>query len=338
MTSVHIVIPDLFLPKQLAAYIGTDLHLPALEKLLAMGRSEALNIDSPEALLCKEFGMGDNSIAPITLLGDGIEPGSFYWLRADPVGVSMQRDQITLQSDISLGADEAARLCESMNTHFAADGLQFYAPHPQRWYLRLEQAPAIQTVPLPQVVGANMHEYLPVGEDALHWHSVSNEIQMLFHDHTVNLAREHAGRQQVNGVWFWGGGNFQLNLPKLYAGVMGGSDLARAFAKAAGLPVLNKIKTNPYGREEDQGDLLLVYEQLRHCMQSADIGNWRKAMQLFEREYAEPLLGLMKASSVERLTLDVLGENTSRRFTLTPDALWKIWRKPRPLFHYALDK
>jgi hypothetical protein len=338
MTSVHIVIPDLFLPQQLAAYIGTDLHLPALEKLLARGRSEALNIHTPEVWLCKKFGIDENSIAPITLLADGMQPGTHYWLRADPVGINMHKDQITLKSDIALGADEAARFCDSLNTHFAADGLKFYAPHPQRWYLKLEQPPAIETFPLPQTVGASMHEYLPFGEEALRWHGISNEIQMLFHEHGVNQAREREGKHPVNGVWFWGGGKLQRALLKPYDGVLGDSELARAFAQAAGLPVLSRVKTNPHGREEEQGDLLLVYEQLRNSMLGADIGNWRKSMQLFEKQYAQPLLELLKAGSVRQLTLDVMCENASRRFIVTHEALWKIWRKPRPLYHYALEK
>ena len=35
MKKVHVVIPELFLPQQLAAYASADLGLPALEKLLA---------------------------------------------------------------------------------------------------------------------------------------------------------------------------------------------------------------------------------------------------------------------------------------------------------------
>jgi len=338
MTSVHIVIPDLFLPQELAAYIGTDLHLPALEKLLARGRSEALNIDSPEAWLCNKFGIDESSIAPITLLADGIQPGSHYWLRADPVGITMQKDQVILRSDIALVAGEAARLCESLNAHFAVEGLQFYAPHPQRWYLKLEQPPAITTFSLPQAAGASMHEYLPFGENALRWHRISNEIQMLFHEHGVNQAREREGKHPVNGVWFWGGGKHQAELLKPYDGVLGDSELARAFAQAAGLPVLSRLKINPHGQEEDQGDLLLVYEQLRNSMLGADIGSWREAMQLFEKEYAQPLLELLKAGSVRQLTLDVMCENASRRFTVTPEALWKIWRKPKLLYHYAIAK
>lgn len=336
MKKIHIVIPDLFLPEQLAAYACADLRVPALEKLLARGRQEPLDIDSLEAWLCEKFGVEGMAIAPLTLLADGMHPGDDYWLRADPVGISMQREQMILQSDIAVSEDEAAQLCASLNAHFAADGLRFVAPHPQRWYLQLEQAPALETHALPQVVGANMHEYLPYGEDALRWHSVFNEIQMLFYEHEVNRAREQRGEHHVSGVWLWGGGRRQADLLKPYARVLGDSELARAFAQAAGLPVLGRMEPNPAGRGSDQGDVLLVFERLRSAMQSADIDEWRKAVHMFEKSYAEPLLDLLLAGNVEQITLDVLSENASRRITVTRSSFWEIWKKPRPLQYYAL--
>ena len=122
-----------------------------------------------------------------------MQPGESYWLRADPVGISLQREQTILQADLALGAEEAARLCASLNAHFAVDGLRFVAPHAQRWYLQLEHAPDMQTNSLPQVMGADQHAHLPYGVDALRWHSVLNEIQMLFYEHEVNQAREQRG-------------------------------------------------------------------------------------------------------------------------------------------------
>ena len=57
MKKIHVVIPDLFLPQQLAAYASADLRLPALEKLLARARAEPLQIDSLEQWLCERFGV-----------------------------------------------------------------------------------------------------------------------------------------------------------------------------------------------------------------------------------------------------------------------------------------
>ena len=338
MKHIHLVIPDLFLPQQLAAYASADLRLPALEKLLARASGEALGSDSLEAWLCERFGVDDMAIAPLTLLADGVQPGESYWLRADPVGISMQREQTIMQADIALSAEEAALLCATLNAHFAADGLRFVAPHPQRWYLQLDNAPDMQTHPLPQVVGADIHAHLPSGADALRWHSVFNEIQMLFYGHAVNQAREQRGEIPVSAVWFWGGGKLVKSLQQPFARVAGDSELAKAFAQAAAIPVWNRTDPMPKDWAAQSGDLLLVWEGLRSALQKADIGKWRDALQQFEKNYAEPLLAALAAGLVEQITIDVLSEGASRRFTVTRASLWKLWCVPRPLLHYALPQ
>lgn len=333
MKSVHIVIPDLFLPSQLAGYASADLHLPALEKILARAKASALKIDTLETWLCEHFGVEDMAIAPLTLLADGIQSADAYCLRADPVSISMQRDQMVLKSDVGLSSEEAGQLCMSLNEHFAPDGLRFLAPHPQRWYLRLGDIPAMQTHPLPQVIGADMNAHLPYGADALRWHGVFNEIQMLFYEHAVNQAREQRGEAIVNGVWLWGGGKFNGELLAPFASLAGDSDLAAAFAQAAGLTVLQHNES----LADEGGNVLVVFESLRSALQCADLSKWRDAVQLFEKNYLEPLLSMLEAGNVEHITLDVLSENASRRFVLTRAMLWKLWRRPVSLLHYALE-
>jgi hypothetical protein len=336
MKKVHIVIPDLFLPQQLAAYASADLSLPALEKMLARAQEMPLPVDTLEQWLCDCFGVGGLAIAPLTLQADGMMPLDAYWLRADPVAISMQRNQMILQADTTLTANEAAQLCASLNAHFADEGLRFVSPHPQRWYLQLDKAPDMQTHPLSQVVGANVHAHLPYGADALHWHSVFNEIQMLFYEHAVNQAREQRGELPVNAVWLWGGGKAATNLRQPFALVAGDSELARAFAQAVGIPVLQPADPLLMSRAGQSGEMLLVWEGLRSALQSADIAKWRAAMYQFESCYAVPLLVALAAGLLEQITLDVLSEGASRRFVVTRASLWKLWRFPRPLLHYAL--
>lgn len=338
MKKIHIVIPDLFLPQQLAAYASADLSLPVLEKLLARARVEPLKVDNLEAWLCKSFGVDEMAVAPLTLQADGVQPGDAYWLRADPVGISMQRDQMVLQADIALTEEEAAPLCASLNSHFAEDGLRFLAPHPQRWYLQLDHQPAMETHPLPQVAGADIHAHLPYGADALRWHSVFNEIQMLFYGHAVNQAREQRGETPVSAVWFWGGGKLNKSLLHPFARVAGDSELAKAFAQAAAMSVWNRTDPMPADWAAQSGDLLLVWEGLRSALQKADIGKWRDALQQFEKIYAEPLLAALSAGLVEQITVDVLSDGASRRFTVTRASLWKLWCVRKPLLHYALPQ
>jgi hypothetical protein len=71
-------------------------------------------------------------------------------------------------------------------------------------------------------------------------------------------------------------------------------------------------------------------------LQSADIAKWRASVQQFEADYAVPLLAALAAGQLEQITLDVVSEGESRRFVLTRSAMWKLWRLPKPLLHYAL--
>ncbi len=350
MKNVHIVVPDLFLPQEIAADACAGLHLPMLEKLLARAQSAPLPTDNLETWLCGAFGVEGQAIAPVTLLTDGMQPGAAYWLRADPVHIQMRREQMVLQADVPINADEAAQLCAGLNAHFAVDGLRFFAPHPQRWYLRLDTAPDIVTRPVAQVAGKNVHAHLPQGPDALRWHSVFNEIQMLFFEHAVNQAREARGEFPINGVWLWGGGSAAGPLARPYSRVCGDSPLVAAFAQAAGIPLSpSPVNTpSPFGRghgerdgrgERDsagEGNVLFVWEGLRSSLQQDDLHAWRVSVQRFEQACAAPLWAALRAGHITQLTLDVLNAGDARRFELTRSAAWKLWCRPKSLMRYAV--
>ena len=334
--NVHMVIPGLFLPQAIAAEACAGLPVPALEKLLARARPEPLLTDTLETWLCEMFGVADSSIAPVTLRADGMEPGSAYWLRADPVHMRIQREQMILQTDVPLSADEAAQLCASLNTHFYAEGLRFSAPRPQRWYLQLDAAPGLLTHPCSQVAGKNANAYLPQGRDDLRWHAVLNEIQMLFHEHAVNQARAARDELPINSVWLWGGGREEGQLARPYAKVCGDSQLADAFAQVAGIPGAMLPDDARNLLDGDSGEVLLVWEGMQRALQHGDLHAWRDSLRHFEQCCAAPLLDALHAGRIAQLTLDVLRAGASQRFALTRSAAWKLWRRPKPLARYAL--
>lgn len=337
MKNVHVVITDLFLSREIAAGICAGLELPALETLLARAQPERLPACALEEWLCNAFGVADQAIAPATLLAEGMAPEASYWLRADPVHLRLQRGQMTLQTDVLLNREEAAQLCASLNAHFSAAGLRFLAPHPQRWYLRLNRAPALVTRPVSQVAGRNVHAHLPGGADALHWIGVLNEIQMLFFEHAVNQAREAGGKLPVNSVWLWGGGHARGELAQPFGRVYGDSDLAAAFALASGTPCDAVPDAGRAWPEQGEDAMLLAWEGSRRALQQGDLQAWRASVQRFEQVCAAPLLAALRAGRIARITLDVPGEDATRRFVLTRGMAWKVWRRPQNLAHYAND-
>ena len=358
-SNIHLVIPDLFLPQQFAASACSGLSLSALEKLLARSRQESMAApshipqgDNPtrgqcegvipqgdnvslEARLCAHFGVVDESVAPITLQADGMQAEEFYWLRADPVHLQLQRAQMNLHAGVMLSVDEAAQLCDSLNQHFAGEHFKFFAPHPQRWYLRLDAAPDLVTHSLTQVAGKNIRPYLPSGADALYWNGVMNEVQMLLHEHAVNTVREARGEVVINSVWLWGGGGAQTLLQRPFARVVGDSQLSQAFAEYAGIPYCNLLEDERW-LAEASGEILVVWEGQRLAIQQGNLQVWQNTVLNLEQLCAAPLLKALSSGKVAQMTVEVLHRSASHRFILSRQDLWKVWRMPISLAHYAL--
>jgi len=96
----HLLIPGLFPPfRPETRNALRDLSLPALATLLARGSQKTLPDDSMDAWLCRTFGVEkqhDWPVAAFTLLADGGNPGSDFWLLAEPVHLQLQRDRLVL--------------------------------------------------------------------------------------------------------------------------------------------------------------------------------------------------------------------------------------------------
>lgn len=334
MKTVHLVIPDLFLPQEIAAEACAGLHLPALEKLLA--RSIAAGPARPEAegtslesLLCSAFGMpcaGELPVAPVAAAFDGLGDGC--WLCAAPAHLALQGNRLVLYPEPELGADEAVRFCAGLNEHFAGQGLQFFAPHPRRWYVRLAGPVDIETVPLSLAAGRSIGDLLPGGGDATRWRQVFNEVQMLLFAHPLNAEREARGMPAVNSVWLWGGGCVPaVPPPPPYDSVMSDDVLAAMFAAAAGIPYAEWSDTFvPCGDRQ-----LLVFTGLRAALRRGDLAGWRDALQAFETGYARPLLRALRAGKFARLQMDVPGDEGNRSRVLTRADAWAFWRRGRGL-------
>ncbi|MGA7748789.1 MAG: hypothetical protein WCA63_01445 [Gallionella sp.] len=335
MNSVHLVIPGLFLPRDFAAEVCAGLSVPALQKLLGRGHSEMLEPVPMEDLLCELFDIpsqGNAPIAPISAAFDGLAAGC--WLRADPVHLNLQRDQLLL-AGVHASSEEAAALCASLNDHFAEQGMEFFTPHPQRWYVRLNALPLMRTTPLSHVIGGDVRRVLPTGEESARWHQLFNEIQMLLYTHPLNEAREARGESIINSVWFWGGGCGKNASPQQNYDIVSSDDvLAEMFAAAEDAPF--SAWASQWRAEDCSGNQLLVWTGLRAALQRGDLAAWRPALQNFESSYAQPLWQALRSGKISQLQLDILGGDSMRRVRLTRGDTWACWRRIRRLAEYSL--
>jgi hypothetical protein len=294
--------------------------------LLSRGHNETLEPMSLESSLGEWFGLSAGAgIASLGAVFEGLGQG--HWLRADPVHLRMQGNQMVLLADMDVAADEAGELCAALNAYFAGQGMEFFAPHPQRWYVRLDKPADIETVPLSLVAGRNIGDLLPGGAEATRWRQVFNEMQMLLFAHPLNEVREARGELPVNSVWLWGEGGTGDMPQKTCDSASSDEALAEMFAAAAGMPF---AAWSPHWRG-GEGSQLLVFTGLRAALRRGDLAGWRSALQDFETGYAQPLWQALRAGRISRLQIDVLGGDGNWRASLTRADAWAFWRRSKQL-------
>ncbi|MDB5922724.1 MAG: 2,3-bisphosphoglycerate-independent phosphoglycerate mutase [Betaproteobacteria bacterium] len=341
-----LLIPHLVWPGVTAAAVTEGLALPALTKLLARARVERTPPLTPEVWMCRAFNVErqqDWPIAPLTLAFDGAEPGTDYWLRADPVHLKVTRDRLALVDNALFGIneDEAQSLVLTLNTHFAESGIVFHAYHPKRWYVKLSSTPALVTHSVSEVAGRDVQRYLPSGGDALVWHTLFNEIQMLLHEHATNEAREARGEPPLNSVWFWGGGMRPAASGGHYEYLWSDNANATAIAAAAGTPtaaVPAKADEWLAGALHSRGASdrhLITMEDLATAYAYQDIDAWRSRIAALELQWFAPLIRALREGQFSQITLVALGDTHCCDFVVGRADLLKVWKRPAPLSTYA---
>ena len=274
---------------------------PTLDLLLDRARKDADSAwaDLPSLLLAR---FGAEAAAPYALAADAPDwDRRGWWLHADPVHLRPDRDLLRLFDARHLGISraEADGLVAALNAHFADDGLNWHAPVADRWYLRCEKPPAIQTTPLAQVTGQHIDPYLPTGADALRWSALMSEAQMLLFQHPVSQAREAAGRPAVNGLWCWGGGTWQppATPPDLAVGL---GSLLHGLAAAADRPCQSRPAADVSAHFAGAGERVLVlWDALDEALADRDLDAWAGAARALEQWLAPGPAALRKGTLAE---------------------------------------
>jgi hypothetical protein len=273
------------------------------------------------------------------LLADGGEPGADAWMRADPVHVQVAREALLLAdaTTFSLDRNEAERLVQSLNRHFASTGLAFYPLRPDRWYVRLPALPRLTTTPLPHARGRAVSMELAIGADAVTWHGIANEAQMLLHADPVNAAREERGAPAVNSIWLWGAGRMEQVTSRSQDRVYANEPLARGLALAANA-ALDELPASGDALLADaprEGVSLVVIDDLRSATAYGEAGAWRERLATIEHDWIAPLHAALKDGRIGMLTIASPGEGGSLRVETTRQDLRYFWRRTRSLGEHA---
>ena len=311
-------------PRALAADIARGLDVPGLLGLLARARpaagrrawrSRAGEPESFERLAFAAFGYpsagSDVPAAALTWRHDAAgSPAAdaplLVPLRADPVHLRPDLDAARLfdASHLTLTRDEATAMAAALDRHFAPEGMRFEAPHPTRWYARLEAPPDARFQPPGGVVGRGADGALPAGNEGSIWRRRMNEAQMVLHAHPANQAREARGELAVNSVWFWGAGEPGPPPRRRFDEVVADDPLVRVLARRSGARVRN-LAENPDPAGGPSGRRLVAPGRAcLHAVLGRDVESWRREVLDAEERWFRPLLDVLTAGRLRKAVVD----------------------------------
>ena len=304
---------------------------PALAKLIARGSAVKDTTDSMEAWLARQFGyVTDSADLPFAAVASRAETmadaSARYWLRADPVHLSVNRDRVVLldagQLDITIA--ESTALVAALQAHFKSDGLNCYGPHPQRWYITSDSPIALRTQPVSAVRGRSIADHWFAGADRALWQARLSEMQMLLHAHPVNDVREAADQLPINGVWLWGAGELPSGGKNIYSRIIASDVLSAGFAS---LSATRRIESSQFRWADlspaETGNTLVVIDSLAGLAAYGEWDAWREALATLDQAWFAPALSALKNGKLNAITIYDPGATTKT----TRIDLFKLWRR-----------
>lgn len=335
MSHLEITLPFCIPPAALAPDLLRQLHTPALARLIALaGRSAIVQSEDFSRLLPheswlagyfepengagiahadsnpKEMRRSSPAYTHQKMQEFGLTPAAGFWFSFSPVHIHIARDHLVLtdQRRLTLSEAESRALFDSALGMCEELGVQLLYGDAKTWFLRADDWQNLCTATMDAACGHNIDIWMPKGAQERVWRKLQNEIQMLWHIHPVNAAREMRGENIVNSAWLHGGSGALQVRPALYG---------------TNLPLEQVI-----GVAKNQGRTRLLRDALLEPALNSDWAAWLDAMHKLETDTFAPLLTALGKGDCTELSLIVTDAGKLARFSLKRRSLWRFWRKP----------
>ncbi|MCP4274614.1 MAG: hypothetical protein GY781_22035 [Gammaproteobacteria bacterium] len=176
-----------------------------------LSRAKKKSFSALQQWLIKQYNLPENyqNSAYFMTIGHGLtEPSKTtrnYWLRADPIMLMVGHNGLFCRGNrvLNVTRDERQSLQILVNEYFAGEELELLLFDSRQGYLKTHTKPASLFTPLAEVIGSEISNALPIGDDAVFWHGVLTDLQMLLHNCEVNIKRQERGEPAINGLWLW---------------------------------------------------------------------------------------------------------------------------------------
>jgi len=272
------------------------------------------NTDSGYAAL---FGLESDQPLPLAALHAAaweVSGAHRAWLHADPVYVVVDQSTAFLVKRVTLTDDEITALLLDLNQFLFAEDAVLFAPHGNQWLLNVPVLPDIATIPIMHMYGSNIAGKLPTGQDEVVWRRLFTELQMLLHNHPVNIARRLQQLPTVDALWFWGEGLQPQVRGNDWSGVWSDDEFIK------GLAYLGDIPLEPLPLTFSDAELLpAALPDMHYLIVISD----NKPIDEIEQGWAQPLWQALKNKTLEQLQLIV----NNQIYVIDADKLQPWWHR-----------
>ncbi|MGH8040433.1 MAG: phosphoglycerate mutase [Rudaea sp.] len=246
---------------------------------------------------CFEFVGASPPAAALTRSLDADDAAGAVWLRADPAYVMADAATARLMAcgNLGLSQDESAELARALRPLFGDAGFPLEPARSDRWYLRCPAGARLPTFVDPeQMLGGDLMQFLPRGDNERQWRHLLNEVQVILHNHPINVRRAQRGQVPANSLWFWGTGSLPDWVRSRFTQIASADAIVVALARLAKIPVVEQ-------------DGALLGEDASILVDAVDL----------------PSIEAQQFANIDLLFA------SGERFAYKPWHRWRIWRRVR---------
>jgi hypothetical protein len=252
--------------------------------------------------------------AAVTRTGDAAERAHDFWLHLQPMHFMAGLDRLTavmLHGASTVARAELAQLEPTLAAHLRTAGMQLVTTSQGDWLVHVARALDLQTATPETAAASSLEQAMPKGRDAPSLRRLMTELQMLLHEHPVNVERARRSLPEINAVWFHGAGELRelqhYALPQAF-----GDDLY-----LRGIYRLNDVEVT--AAPPDARALLARMRSRAVAVVASD------DVDVLEAAWIAPLSRALAAGAISQLdiVIDRCGVTVARH------ALLKFWRGPR---------
>jgi len=227
------------------------------------------------------------------------------YLLASPVHLQADSGRLLMhgQDSLNIDFDEAQQYLNELSIIFDDGGMKVHAVSPDCWVLCLPEPPGARFSDLSAVIGQDIHDFMPDGDNAMAWRSVINEVQMQLHLSPVNSKRQAKGLKVVNSLWIGGVGDaVELNKTS-WNSLCSDNAMVRTLASQAGINKLASVTAGDSVIDVDNDYQLGVFTELAESVAREDLGHWYDVLQNFHDTVAQSVADALQQGDLKEVQI-----------------------------------